>query len=259
MTMSLIEQIDPAGVGAAHRSIIDRCVAKIYARQKATGEVPTLRGFRSILLDQPEDEATELALSLELFTDGSLDIFAHETNVDTHNRIISYDIHDLGAQLKPAGLLVITDALINRVNVKWSQGKRVHVFIDEFHVVYENEQSARFFDSAWRQFRKRCAYPTAITQNVDYLLGDQHARNMLSNSEFIVMFNQAANDRERLGELLNITPEQMAYVTNSDAGCGLIRASGSLVPFVNRIPNDLDIYRLISTKPGEGAFSGGQG
>ena len=123
-----------------------------------------------MLLEQPEPEAKQIALSLELYTTGSLDIFGHQSNVDLDKRVVMFDIHGLGAQLKPTGLLVITDTMLNRVTLNWKKGKRTHVFIDEFHVVFENEFSAQFFNSAWRQFRKRNAYPTAITQNVEYLL-----------------------------------------------------------------------------------------
>lgn len=256
--MSLIEQIDKNGVGAHQKSIIDRCVDAVYRDCAENGTTPTLRTLRRKLLEQPEKKAKDLALALELFTSGSLDIFAHETNVDTSSRIISYDIHELGSQLKPAGLLTITDAMLNRVTSNWKRGKRTHVFIDEFHVVFENEFSANFFNSAWRQFRKRNAYPTALTQNVEYLLASVQASTMLSNSEFIVMLNQAASDREKLGKLLNISPEQMNYVTNAEAGSGLIRCGGALVPFRGKWPQDTKTYKLITTKAGEGVFAGGE-
>ena len=252
--MSLIEQIDKNGVGAHQKSIIDRCTAEVYRDRERTGKVPTLCTLREKLLEQPEPEARDLALALELFTSGSLDIFAHETNVDTENRIVSYDIHDLGPQLKPAGLLTITDAMLNRVSLNFKKGKRTHIFVDEFHIVYENEYSGNFFTSAWRQFRKRNAYPCAITQNVEYLLDSVQASTMLSNSEMIVMLSQAASDREKLSQLLNISPEQMSYVTNADAGCGLMRYGSALVPFVNKFPKDTMLYELITTKPGEGVF-----
>ena len=150
----------------------------------------------------------------------------------------------------------ITDTILNRVTLNWKRGKRTHVFIDEFHVMFENEQSGIFFNSAWRQFRKRGAYPTAITQNVEYLLDSVQASTMLSNSEFIVMLNQAASDRAKLAKLLNISNEQMSYVTNADAGCGLIRYGSALVPFINRFPRDTKLYALMTTKPGEGVFGG---
>lgn len=250
--MSLIEQIDKSCVSSQHRSIIDRCTAAVY-REK---ERPTLCDLREKLLEQPEDKAQEIALSLELFTTGSLDIFGHESTVDLDKRVISFDIHDLGPQLKPSGLLVITDTILNRVTLNWKKGKRTHVFLDEFHVVFENEYSGMFFNSAWRQFRKRGAYPTAITQNVEYLLDSVQASTMLSNSEFIIMLNQAASDREKLAKLLNISREQMGFITNAEAGCGLIKYGSALVPFVNQFPKDTKLYQLMTTKPGEGVFGG---
>ena len=144
---------------------------------------------------------------------------------------------------------------MSQKKLNWKHGKRTHVFIDEFHVVFENEYSAQFFNSAWRQFRKRNAFPTAITQNVEYLLDSVQARTMLSNSEFIIMLNQSPNDREDLAELLKISEEQMSFITNAETGCGLIKYGGSLVPFVNRFPKDTKLYRLMDTTPGSGAFA----
>ena len=218
--LSLIEQIDKKGVGPQHKSIIDRSYydglpeCSLYRN----GSHPLHPAGH--LLEQPEPEAKQIALSLELYTTGSLDIFGKQSNVDLDKRVVVFDIHGLGAQLKPTGLLVITDTMLNRVTLNWKKGKRTHVFIDEFHVVFENEFSAAFFNSAWRQFRKRNAFPTAITQNVEYLLDSVQASTMLSNSEFIVMLNQAASDREKLGRLLNISNEQMNYITNVEAGSG---------------------------------------
>ena len=249
--MSLIEQIDKKGVGPQHKSIIDRCIAAVYRNAAEAGTTPTLCTLREVLLEQSEPEAKQIALSLELYTTGSLDIFGHQSNVDLDKRVVVFDIHGLGAQLKPTGLLVITDTMLNRVTLNWKKGKRTHVFIDEFHVVFENEFSAQFFNSAWRQFRKRNAYPTAITQNVEYLLDSVQASTMLSNSEFIVMLNQAASDRDQLAKLLSISNEQMSYITNADPGCGLIKYGGSLVPFVNRFPKDTKLYQLMTTKPNE--------
>ena len=181
--MSLIEQIDKTGVGPQHKSIIDRCTALVYQDAERTGNIATLCDLREKLLEQPEEKAKDIALSLELFTTGSLDIFGRESTVDLDKRVVVFDIRGLGQQLKPTGLLVITDTILNRVTLNWKRGKRTHVFLDEFHVVFENEQSGVFFNSAWRQFRKRGAYPTAITQNVEYLLDSVQASTMLSNSE----------------------------------------------------------------------------
>lgn len=249
--LSLFEQLDKKGVSAKEKSIIDRCTAAVYDDYQQGGNMPTLCMLRDKILEQPEREAQDLALELELFTSGSLDAFAHESNVDVKNRMVVYDILDLGKQLKTMGLLVITDAMLNRVTENWKLGKRTHIFLDEFHVVFENEYSGAFFNSAWRRFRKRNAYPNAITQNVDYLLDSVLARTMLSNSEYIVMLNQAAPDREKLAQLLNISNEQMGYITNADAGCGLIKYGSSLVPFVNQFPKNTKLYQLMTTKPGE--------
>ena len=255
--MSLVEQIDKKGVGPQQKSIIDRCAAAVYrdANKSKQAYTPTLCTFREKLLQQPEPEAKQIALSLELFTTGSLDIFGHESNVDMDKRVVVFDIHGLGSQLKPTGLLVITDTMLNRVTLNWKKGKRTHVFIDEFHVVFENEFSAQFFNSAWRQFRKRNACPTAITQNVEYLLDSVQASTMLSNSEFVIMLNQAASDRAKLAKLLNISEIQMRYITNAPAGTGLIKYGSALVPFVNRFNKDTKLYQLMTTKPGEGQFS----
>lgn len=249
--LSLFEQLDKGGMGPKQKSIIDRCVENVYRAFKQSGDMPTLVTLREELLTQPEKEAADLALSLELFTSGSLNAFAYPTNVDVNNRMIVYDIMDLGKQLKTMGLLVITDAMLNRVTENWAAGKRTHIFIDEFHVVFENEHSGSFFNSAWRRFRKRNAYPTAITQNVEYILDSVLASTMLSNSEFIVMLNQAASDREKLSKLLSISSEQMSYITNADAGCGLIKYGSALVPFINKFPRQTRLYKLMTTKPGE--------
>ena len=227
--MSLIEQIDRRGVGPQHKSIIDRCTAMVYQDAEKTGKPATFCGLRQKLLEQPEDKAKDIALSLELFTTGSLDIFGKESTVDLDKRIVVFDIHSLGEQLKPTGLLVITDTILNRVTLNWKRGKRTHVFIDEFHVMFEMSRAGSSSTLRGGSSEAR-AYPTAITQNVEYLLDSVQASTMLSNSEFIVMLNQAASDREKLSKLLNISREQMSYVTNADAGCGLIRYGSALVP-----------------------------
>lgn len=256
--LSLFEQLDKKGINAKERSIIDRCVGEVYEEYQHGGAVPTLRVLREKFLEQEEPEAQDLALVSELFTNGSLDAFAHESNVDVNNRIMVYDILDLGKQLKTMGLLVITDAMLNRVTENWKQGKRTHIFLDEFHVVFENEYSGAFFNSAWRRFRKRNAFPTAITQNVEYLLDSVLASTMISNSEYIVMLNQAEPDRAKLATLLNISTEQMGYITNADAGCGLVKYGSSFVPFVNRFPTNTRLYKLMTTKPGEDSINRGR-
>ena len=250
--LSLFEQLDTKhNLSIIDKGIIDNCVRSVYDAYQQGGALPTLSVLQAELRRHKDKEAEGLAKSLELFTNGSLNVFAHPTNVNTQNRMVVYDIRDLGSQLKPMGLLVITDAMINRVAENWKKGKRTHLFIDEFHVVFQNEYSSNFFNSAWRQFRKRNAYPTGITQNVEYLLASVTARTMLSNSEFIVMNNQSASDRAELAKLLNISEQQLSYVTNADAGCGLMRIGNALVPFQNKLNTDTALYRLMTTKPGE--------
>lgn len=248
---SLFEQLDKNGLLPEEKSIIDRAVRSIYDNYRVGGKLPTLAVLHEELLEQPEPEAKRLALKMELFTSGSLNAFAHKTNVDVNSRIVNYNIMDLGSQLKTMGLLVITDAMINRVTENWRKGKRTHIILDEFHVVFENEFSGTFFNSAWRRFRKRNGYPTGITQNVEYLLDSVLASTMLSNSEFIVMHNQAASDRGKLAKLLNISSEQMSYITNAKEGSGLIRIGSALVPFKNDFDRSTELYRLMTTKPSE--------
>jgi type IV secretory pathway VirB4 component len=250
--LSLFEQLDRNhSLSVIEKGIIDNCVKNVYEDYQNGGPTPTLCVLQDELRKHRDKEAEGLAKSLELFTNGSLNVFAHPTNVNTQSRMVVYDILNLGSQLKTMGLLVITDAMINRVSENWKKGKRTHLYIDEFHVVFENNYSSNFFSSAWRRFRKRNAYPTGITQNVEYLLESVTARTMLSNSEFIVMNNQSASDRTELARLLNISEQQLSYVTNAEAGCGLMRIGNAIVPFVNRFNTNTALYRLMTTKPGE--------
>lgn len=247
--LSLFEQLDSNGLGPKEKSIIDRCVNKVYKKYADKNDMPTLVDLRQELLEQPEKEAKELALELELFTDGSLNIFAHKTNVNTSSRILSYDIYKLGEQLRTMGLLVITDALINRVSENYLKGKRTHIIVDEIQTFFKSEHSKLFFESAWRQYRKRKASPIGITQNAEYMLSTTEGSAMISNSEFIFMLNQSSQDGKELAKLLHISKEQLSYITNSPAGCGLIRYGGSLVPFINKFPTDTRLYKLMTTKP----------
>lgn len=253
--MSLCEQLmGGKNMGAKEKSIIDRCVSNIYRAYMAntTNKPPTLPDLRAELLQQPEPEAKDVALAIELFTDGSLNIFAKETNVNMSNRIISFDILDLGKQLKTVGMLVMLDAIMNRVIENRKKGKRTWIYIDEVHLYFANEYSSNFLSESWKRFRKYGALPTAMTQNIENCLESVLARTMLANSEFLIMLNQAPTDRAELAKLLNISDTQMSYITNADVGRGLIKVGGSLVPFVNEFPKDTKLYNLMTTKPGEG-------
>lgn len=253
--MSLCEQlIGGESLGAKQKSIIDRCTAsvyRVYQQSGYTGTVPTLRDFREELLRQDEPEAREIALAIELFTNGSLNTFAKPTNVDTDNRLICYDILDLGKQLMPIGMLVVLDSILNRITQNRAKGKNTYIFIDEIYLLFRHEYSANFLFTLWKRVRKYGAYATGITQNVDDLLQSHTARTMLANSEFIIMLSQASTDRMRLSELLNISDRQMSYITDVEAGHGLIKVGSSLVPFANKFPKNTKLYKLMTTKPGE--------
>ncbi len=250
--MSLCEQlIGGSNLGAKQKSIIDRCTAAVYREYQQndyTGRVPTLRDFREELLEQDEPEAKEIALAIELFTNGSLNTFAKRTNVDTHNRLICYDILDLGKQLMPIGMLVVLDSILNRITMNRAKGKNTYIFIDEIYLLFQHEYSANFLFTLWKRVRKYGAYATGITQNVDDLLQSHTARTMLANSEFIIMLNQASTDRIELAKLLNISELQMNYITNVEAGHGLLKVGSSLVPFANKFPKNTKLYKLMTTK-----------
>ena len=241
-------------LGPKEKSIIDRCTSKVYRSYQQgnyKGIAPTLQDFREELLKQEEPEAKQIALAIELFTDGSLNTFAKNTNVNTESRIICYDILDLGKQLLPIGMLVVLDSILNRITANRNKGRNTYIFIDEIYLLFQHEYSANFLFTLWKRVRKYGAYCTGITQNVDDLLQSHTARTMLANSEFIVMLNQAATDRIELAKLLGISETQMSYITNVGAGQGLLKVGSTLVPFINQFPLDTKLYKLMTTKPGE--------
>ena len=254
--LSLCEQlIGKGGLGAKQKSIIDRCTASVYRfyqQGNYKGIPPTLQDFREELLKQPEPEAKGIALAIELFTDGSLNTFAKQTNVDTGNRLICYNILDLGKQLQPIGMLVVLDSILNRITANRAKGKNTFIFIDEIYLLFQHEYSANFLFTLWKRVRKYGAYCTGITQNVEDMLQSHTARTMLANSELIVMLNQASTDRIELAKLLNISETQIGYITNVPAGHGLIKVGSPVIPFENNYPKDTKLYKLMTTKPGEG-------
>ena len=239
---------------AKEKSILDRCAADVYRdyiRSGYTGEVPTLKDMYRQLMLQPEEEARGLALSSELFINGSLNTFAQPTNVNKKNRIMDYDIRELGEQLMPLGMLVTLDSIFNRVIQNWKEGKTTWIFADEFYLLFRYEYSANFFYRLYKRIRKYNGFVTGLTQNVEELLKSDTARLMLANSEFLILLNQASTDREELAALLNISENQLSYITNVSVGSGLIRCSGNIVPFENTFPKNTDLYKLMTTKPGE--------
>ena len=253
--LSLFEQLVGAGnLSAKEKSILDRCTADVYRdymRGGYQGEIPTLKDLYRQLMLQPEDEARGLALSSELFINGSLNTFAQPTNVNTKSRIIAYDIRELGEQLMPLGMLVTLDSIFNRVIQNWKKGNTTWIFADEFYLLFRYQYSADFFYRLYKRIRKYSGFVTGLTQNVEELLKSDTARLMLANSEFLILLNQATTDREELASLLNISDNQLSYITNVGAGHGLIRCSGNIVPFENSFPKNTKLYRLMTTKPGE--------
>ena len=252
--LSLCEQLMGSGkLSAKEKSIIDRCAAQCYReyiRGGYRGTAPTLQDFHAELLRQPEPEARDVALAIELFTEGSLNTFAKPTNVNTSSRILCYDIRDLGRQLLPVGMLVVLDSIFNRIIRNRQQGRNTWIYIDEIYLLFQHEYSANFLFTLWKRVRKYRACCTGITQNVDDLLQSHTARTMLANSEFLVMLNQAATDRTELARLLNISDNQLSYITNVDSGRGLIKCGSAIVPFMDNFPKNR-LYQLMTTKPSD--------
>lgn len=248
--LSFFERIaDGSQITPKEKSVIDRCTAIVYEDARDSKETPTLRTLHRVLMSQPEQEGEELALMLERYSNGSLDMFSHPTNIDVHSRIVSFNVRNLPEQLKDVGQLMITDHMLNRVSDNFEQKIRTHIFLDEFHTLLQRPYSALFFDSAYRRFRKRDGWVNAMTQNVEYVLDSLSSRTMLSNSEFVLMLSQAPRDQEKLADLLHISEQQMKYIRNAKAGNGLLRVGKNIVPFINQFPKDTELYRLMTTKP----------
>ena len=252
--LSLCEQLVGAGkLSAKEKSIIDRCTAQVYQnyiRGGYQGQAPTLQDFHAELLRQPEAEAGDVALAIELFTEGSLNTFAKPTNVDTSARILCYDIRDLGKQLLPVGMLVVLDSIFNRIVRNRERKRNTWIYIDEIYLLFQHEYSANFLFTLWKRMRKYGACGTGISQNIEDLLQSHTARAMLANSEFLIMLNQAATDRMELARLLNISDNQLSYITNVDAGRGLIKCGSAIVPFMDHFPKNR-LYQLMTTKPSD--------
>ncbi len=254
--LSLVEQLVGTGqLNAKEKSLIDRCTANVYRDYIANGfkgTPPTLKHFRQELLRQDEPEAKEVALAIELFTDGSLNTFARQTNVDVKSQYLVYDIKDLGKQLRTIGMLVVLDNIFNRITENRVKGRITFIYIDEIYLLFQNEYSSNFLFELWKRVRKYGACATGITQNVSDLLISHTARTMLANSEFLLLMNQAPTDRIELANLINISEAQLSHITdNEKAGIGLLKYAGSIVPFEDDFPRDTELYRLMSTKIGE--------
>jgi len=242
------------GLEAVEKTIIDRAVRSVYRSYLADPQaenMPILGDLYDEIKKQPEIEAQRIAAALELYVHGSLNVFNHRTNVDIHNRLVCFDIKELGAQLKKLGMLIVQDQVWNRVTLNRSAGKATRYYIDEFHLLLKEAQTAAYSVEIWKRFRKWGGIPTGITQNVKDLLASREVSNIFENSDFVYMLNQAAGDREILAKQLNISPQQMHYVTHSEAGEGLIFYGNVILPFIDRFPTDTELYRIMTTKPGE--------
>ena len=242
------------GLQPIDKTVIDRAVRNVYRPFLANPDpanMPILGDLYDELLKQPEPEAARIASALELYVSGSLNVFNHRTNVELSNRLVCFDIKQLGKQLKKLGMLIVQDQVWNRVTVNRAEKKSTRYYMDEFHLLLKEEQTAAYSVEIWKRFRKWGGIPTAITQNVKDLLSSREVENIFENSDFVLMLNQAAGDRAILAKQLNISPQQMKYVTHTEAGEGLIFYGNVVLPFVDRFPKDTELYRVMTTKPEE--------
>ena len=242
------------GLQPVEKTVIDRCVHQIYRKyfnDPRPENMPILEDLYNELLLQEEKEAHHVATALEIYVKGSLNLFNHRTNVDIHNRLVCYDIKQLGKQLKKIGMLVVQDQVWGRVTANRNAGKATRYYMDEFHLLLKEEQTASYSVEIWKRFRKWGGIPTGITQNVKDLLRSPEIANILENSDFIYMLNQASDDRNILAQRLNISPHQLSYVTNSGEGEGLLFYGNVILPFVDRFPTDLELYKIMTTKLSE--------
>ena len=239
------------GLQPVEKTVIDRCVHQIYQgyfKNPIPENMPILQDLYEALLRQEEKEARHVATALEIYVSGSLNLFNHRTNVDIENRLVCYDIKELGKQLKKIGMLVVQDQVWGRVTANRNTGKSTRYYMDEFHLLLKEEQTAAYSVEIWKRFRKWGGIPTAITQNVKDLLSSREVQNIFENSDFVYMLNQAAGDRQILASQLNISPHQLSYVTHSGEGEGLLFFGNVILPFVDRFPTDLELYRIMTTK-----------
>lgn len=242
------------GLKPIEKTVIDRCVRIIYQDYLADpspDHVPILGDLYQALKAQPEQEAQLIATALEIYVEGSLNVFNHRTNVDITNRLVCFDIKELGKQLKKLGMLIVQDQVWGRVTANRAEGKSTRYYIDEFHLLLKEEQTATYSVEIWKRFRKWGGIPTGITQNVKDLLSSREIENIFENSDFIYMLNQAGGDRQILAKQLNISPHQLSYVTHSGEGEGLLFYGNVILPFTDRFPKDTELYRIMTTKPSE--------
>lgn len=254
--LSLCELIigSSSGLEPVEKTIIDRCVRLVYRKYMANPvpeNMPILEDLYHMILEQSESEAKRLATALEIYVTGSLNVFNHRTNVDINNRFVCFDIKELGKQLKKIGMLVVQDQVWNRVTVNRAGHKATRYYMDEFHLLLKDEQTAAYSVEIWKRFRKWGGIPTGITQNVKDLLSSREIENIFENSDFIYLLNQASGDREILAKKLNISANQISFVKNSNEGEGLLIYDNKIIPFRDKFPKDTMLYRMMTTKPNE--------
>ena len=242
------------GLMPVEKTIIDRCVRMVYRNylnDPRPENMPILEDLYNELRSQEEKEAQYIATALEIYVSGSLNVFNHRTNINIENRIVSFDIKELGKQLKKIGMLIVQDAVWNRVTINREAHKSTRYYIDEMHLLLREEQTAAYTVEIWKRFRKWGGIPSGITQNIKDLLASREVENIFENSDFILMLNQASGDRQILAKQLNISPHQLSYVTHSSEGEGLLFYGNVILPFVDRFPRDTELYRIMTTKPQE--------
>ena len=254
--LSLCELIMGArdGMEPEEKSVIDRCLPLVYQKylnDPKPENMPTLGDLYDCLREQKERQAQRIATALEIYVNGSLRVFNHQTNVELDNRIICFDIKELGKQLKKLGMLIVQDQVWNRVTINRNSKKNTRYYIDEFHLLLKEEQTAAYSVEIWKRFRKWGGVPTGITQNIKDLLASREIENIFENSDFIYMLNQASGDRQILAKQLNISPFQLSYVTNSNEGEGLLFYGNTIIPFKDKFDTSLKLYSLMTTKPNE--------
>ena len=254
--MSLCELIlgSRNGITAAEKTVIDRCMPYVYQKymdDPRPENMPVLGDLYACLRQQTEEEAQSIATALEIYVNGSLNVFNHQTNVQLDNRVVCFDIKDLGKQLKKLGMLIVQDQVWNRVTINRYSHKATRYYIDEFHLLLKEEQTAAYSVEIWKRFRKWGGCPTGITQNVKDLLSSREIENIFENSDFICMLNQAGGDRAILAKQLNISPRQLSHVTNAGEGEGLLFYGNVIIPFKDRFDKTTRLYSLMTTKPGE--------
>ena len=239
------------GLKPTERTVIDRCTRLVYRKyleDPRPENIPLLEDLYNELLNQEEPEAKFVATALEIYVTGSLNVFNHRTNVDINNRMVCFDIKDLGKQLKKIGMLIVEDAVWGRVSANREKGKSTRYYIDEMHLLLREDQTAAYTVEIWKRFRKWGGMPTGITQNIKDLLASREIENIFENSDFILMLNQAVGDRQILAKQLNISPHQLSYVTHSGEGEGLLFYGNVILPFVDRFPKDTELYGIMTTK-----------